>query len=52
MDTPGPGQPIIISEEWLAEWVTFGLANLAIYLTKIAQLDAWCAEHPDRKEPV
>jgi hypothetical protein len=47
---PPPQHVVEINERYMADWVTFGLAELSTYLHRHAMFAAWCQRH-NRKEP-
>ena len=42
---PAPRRRGVLDENWLQQWIAFGMLDMAIYLTKQAKFAAYLAKH-------
>lgn len=45
-----PSQARGIDEQWLQEWIAFGMLEMAVYLTNHAMFDAYLAKRDRRRK--
>ena len=40
---------LVVDERWFGEWVAFGMLEIAVYLTKHAAFESYCARREQKQ---